>query len=357
LPGLIDSHVHLSTNLAEEGWTARNTLTYAEWTDVDWAFEMVKNARAELEGGFTTVRDLGEPEPSKAIFSVRKAINAGIVPGPRILACGSAVTQTGGVADWLPFRPEIRAVFAGRSAVCNGAADCRRATRNEVRNGADVIKIYTTGGLGWDDDEPMFDDEAQAIVDTAHKLNRKVASHVTGAKGFMQAIRIGVDSIEHANGMTDEGIQLMKKKGIVFVPTLTPDLLDWYPDWVPKEVLKELHEKTIPEHFEMTRRAHVAGVKIAFGSDAGSRPHSMSWTEFLGLSKAGFTAMEAIEAATVVSADLLGLSKDIGTIEPGKSADIIATNANPLDDLHAFSQVAFVMKAGEVFKISNKETR
>jgi imidazolonepropionase-like amidohydrolase len=353
LPGLIDTHVHLAANVVpEEGWQPSNTLSYIVKTDADWGFTIFANARITLESGFTTVRDLGEPEPSKAIFAVRRAIAAGIVSGPRILACGAAITQTGGIADWMPFRPEVRAAFANRAAICNGADDCRRAARNELRNGADVLKVYLTGddidvvNPEHGDTQPMFDDEVKAIVDVAHKMNKRVAAHVLGEKGFSQAVRTGVDSVEHGEGMTDELIRLMKEKGTFLVPTLAlddPALLP--PKFRTKGILD--YER---KHAEMTRRAHAAGVKIAFGSDAGELQHGHNWEEFIGLSKSGFSPIEAIGAATVVSAELLGLSAEIGTLEPGKAADVIATKASPLDDLSELGRVIFVMKGGEVIK-------
>jgi imidazolonepropionase-like amidohydrolase len=345
LPGLIDTHVHLAANVNEEGWLPSNTLDQIVKTDADFAFTILANARVTLESGFTTVRDLGEPEPSKAIFAVRRAIAAGIVSGPRILACGAAITETEGVADWMPFRPEVRAAFANRAAICNGADDCRRAARNELRNGADVLKVYLTG-QGLDDTQPMFDDEVKAIVDVAHKMNKRVAAHVTGEKGFSQAVRLGVDSVEHGDGMTDELIRLMKEKGIFLVPTLALDDVAWVgAKFYSKEMLESNRR-----HREMTRRAHAAGVKIALGSDAGQMQHGRNWEEFIGLSKAGLSPSEAIGAATVVSAELLGLSTEIGTIEVGKAADVIATRASPLGDLHELSRVIFVMKGGEVVK-------
>jgi imidazolonepropionase-like amidohydrolase len=353
LPGLIDTHVHLAANVVpEEGWQPSNTLDYVVKTDADWALTILANARVTLESGFTTVRDLGEPEPSKAIFAVRRAIAAGIVSGPRILACGAAITETGGVADWMPFRPEVRAAFADRAAICNGADNCRRAARNELRNGAEVLKVYLTGGEvdlidpERGDTQPMFDDEVKAIVDVAHKMNKRVAAHVLGEKGFSQAVRLGVDSVEHGDGMTDELIRLMKQKGIFLVPTLASE----DPALLPPKFHTKGIQDFLRKHGEMTRRAHAAGVKIAFGSDTGELQHGHNWQEFIGLSKVGFSPTEAIGAATVISAELLGLSAEIGTIEPGKAADIVATKASPLDDLHELARVIFVMKGGEVIK-------
>jgi imidazolonepropionase-like amidohydrolase len=343
LPGLMDAHVHLqsepsfSRHRAERG--DRNPATPAEG-----AVNAMIYARRTLNAGFTTVRDVGSNDQS--VYAVRNAINAGRMVGPKILVSGSALSGTGGHADGLPLDrtgdPEERL----RGGVCDGPMECRGAVRYAYKLGADVIKFTSTGGFGDNTGtEPqMFPDEVEAIVSTAHMLGMKTAVHAYSAVAIRQAVSAGVDSIEHGFLLDDEGIAMMKKRGTFLVPTLSaayPPPIFRIPD--PESV-------KLRKQYAAFERAYAAGVKIAFGTDAGTFSHGDNAKEFGYMVEYGMKPMDAIRAATVVTADLFGLAADTGTLEPGKIADVVAVSGSPLDDIATLRKIDFVMKSGKVAK-------
>lgn len=351
LPGLIDCHTHLTHQLA-----ADSRLRAVEDSDAMAALRGVAFARRTLDAGFTTVRNVGSR--GTAGFDLRDAINAGLVPGPRILEAGRSITPTGGHGDHTHgYREDLFDIPTQMQGVADGVDDCRRAVRAQVKRGADLIKITATGGVlsatAAGTDQQFFEDELRAIVETAHMLGRKVAAHAHGVNGINAALRAGVDSIEHGTYLDDESISLFLESGAYLVPTLhagdtVAKLAEIDGFLVPP--VREKARAVGPRMMGMLAKAHAAGVKIAFGTDCGVGPHGDNGREFQLMVQAGMTPMQAIVAATVNAADLLGLSDQIGTIEPGKSADIIATRGSPLDDVAQFMDVAFVMRAGAVHK-------
>ncbi|PWG02356.1 metal-dependent hydrolase family protein [Sphingosinicella humi] len=354
LPGLIDSHVHLSSDRAgQEGLVA--SFTESEQMA---AYETLWNAQKTLQAGFTTVRNLGD---EGATLALRDAIARGWATGPRIVDAASSISTTSGHMDSrLGIREELHDAIPHEN-LCDGADDCRKAVRRQIGRGADVIKIATTGGvnsrIGAGLGAQMFDDEVKAIVDTAHLYGKKVAVHAHGADGIVLALEAGVDSIEHGTLLDDEGIALFKKTGAYYVPTLSTvngylERIAANPDAYPPEVRKKIDWR-IGITGKSLQKAVPAGVKIAFGTDAGVSKHGRNADEFELMVKHGMTPTAAIKAATVNAADLLGLANEIGTLEAGKAADIIAVSGNPLQDVTELKDVDFVMKGGKVHKDEN----
>jgi imidazolonepropionase-like amidohydrolase len=352
LPGLIDSHVHLDSDKAgQEGLIESLTNSQAYF-----AYEAAVNARKTLEAGFTTVRNLGDRDG--VTLALRDAIAAGKVPGPRILDAGAGISATSGHGDaTLGLSPEL-AEHAPEDNLCDGPEACRRAVRAQVRRGVDVIKIMTTGGvnsrIGAGVGKQMFDDEAQALIETAHLYGKKVAVHAHGADGIALALRYGADSIEHGTLLDEEGVKLFLKSGAYYVPTLST--VNGYLERIAKDpnayppAVREKIEWRIKITGQALKLAHPRGVKIAFGTDAGVSKHGRNADEFELMVKHGMKPAEAIKAATVNAADLLGVATEVGTLEPGKSADLIAVEGDPLNDVAVLKRVAFVMKAGEIHK-------
>jgi len=349
LPGLIDSHVHLSGEIGP-----RRALQRMQERTTETTMKGLMFARRTLEAGFTTVRDAGAPPDM--IFGLRDGIDKGYVQGPRIIASGSGVSATGSHADIDGYRPEILELFTSNT-ICDGPYDCRRAVREAVKYGADYIKITATGGVLSDTNtgvaKQLTDDELQEIMDTAHALGRKVAAHAHGADGINAALRAGVDSIEHGTYMDDESVALFLSGGAYYVPTALAG--ETVVDMAMNTNIfpPNIREKAIEVGSVMRDalgRAHLAGVKIAFGTDSGVSKHGENAQEFLLLVRAGLSPEEAIVTATVNAADLLGLSDEIGTIEIGKAADIIAVDGSPLLDIEQLLDVGFVMKGGDVIK-------
>jgi imidazolonepropionase-like amidohydrolase len=261
----------------------------------------------------------------------------------------------------LGYRDELHAAVDRHDNTCDGADDCRHAVRRQVSRGVDVIKIATTGGvnsrIGLGLGAQMFEDEAKAIVETAHLYDKKVAVHAHGADGINLALRVGADSIEHGTLLDEEGITLFKETGAYYVPTLSTvngylERIAANPDAYPPEVRKKIDWR-IGITGKSLQKAVPAGVKIAFGTDAGVSKHGRNADEFELMVKHGMTPATAIEAATVNAADLLGLGNEIGTLEPGKAADIIAVSGDPLQDVTVLKDVDFVMKGGKVHKDEN----
>ncbi|MBB6095506.1 imidazolonepropionase-like amidohydrolase [Povalibacter uvarum] len=352
LPGLIDSHVHLDSDKAgQEGLLEALTNSTAYY-----AYEAAVNARKTLDAGFTTVRNLGNADG--VTLALRDAIAAGKMPGPRIIDSGSGISATSGHGDMtLGLNPEI-AEHVHQENLCDGADACRRAVRMQIRRGVDVIKIMTTGGvnsrIGAGLGKQMFDDEAKALVETAHLYGKKVAVHAHGADGINIALRAGADSIEHGTLLDEESIKLFLKSGAYYVPTLSTvngylERIAKDEDAYPPEVREKIDWR-ISITGKALEKAYPRGVKIAFGTDAGVSKHGRNADEFELLVKHGMPAAEAIKAATVNAADLLGLSKEVGSLEPGKRADLIAVAGDPLKDVTILKNVGFVMKDGQVFK-------
>lgn len=348
LPGLVDAHVHL---LSETGPNSR--LDEVTKSPATLALDGAANARKTLHAGFTTVVDLGGE--AQAIFALRNAIAAGHVPGPRILAAGSAVTPHGGHGDVHGYRADVMAGL-DRSNTCSGAEDCRRAVREMVRAGADVIKITATGGvlsntkagLG----QQFTDAELAAIVEQSHALGRKVTAHAHGKQGIDAALKAGIDSIEHGTYGDAESFKLYKAKGASLVPTVLAGA------WVVSEANKgwmtpPQREKALqagPLMLDMLSRARQAGVSIVYGTDTGVSKHGDNAQEFALWVQAGFTPAEAIRAATVGAAKHVQLESEIGQLKPGFQADLIAVPGDPTADVRLLENVAFVMKGGAVHK-------
>lgn len=348
MPGLIDSHVHITF---ENGPTTE--LDFLKKTAADFAMDGLVNGRRTLEAGFTTIVDPGaQPE---AIMALRAATNSGRLLGPRIIASGS-VGVHGGHTSVHGYRPDIMEVMA-HSGLCAGPDDCRRAVRQAVQRGVDVIKIAATGGVTTNTSaglgQQIDDDELVAIVATAHKLGRRVLAHAHGADGIKAALRAGVDSIEHGSFLDPDAVKLMKERGTYLVPTLlageTTRQQAETATWLPPAV----REKALlagPKMIEATRLSRISGVKIAFGTDSAVSRHGENAREFSLMIKAGFTPLDAIRSATVWGAAHNRLSDQIGTLAGGKAADLIAVKGDPLQDITELERVSFVMKGGQVAK-------
>jgi len=345
LPGLIDAHTHLTGDPRDIGYQSlgisvpRATLKGAH------------NARMTLEAGFTAVRNVGAEGYSDV--ALRDAINAGDIPGPRMLVSGPALGITGGHCDenLLPFEYHVSA-----EGVADGVAGVQHKVREVIKYGADLIKICATGGVLSKGDNPQASqytlEEMKAIVADAHRLGRKVAAHAHGAQGILWASQAGVDSIEHASYIDDAAIAEMKKNGIYLVPTLY--LADWFMEHaaenhVPDFLLVKAKE-VMPAARKNIAHAFAGGVRVAFGTDAAVYPHGLNAHEFAVMVKLGLTPLQAIQAATVNAADLLGWSDKTGVVAGGKWADLIAVDGDPLQDVTTLERVRFVMKGGEVVK-------
>lgn len=350
LPGLIDSHVHLTHELNPNGRLEAVTLTSA-----DGAIAGAGNAVKTLRAGFTTVADLGAS--NDAIFALRRGIANGTVPGPRIIASGGAVSVHGGHGDVNGYSDDIMHLFTSQS-ICSGADDCMRAVRLQVRSGADIIKITSTGGvlsntaagLG----QQFSDAELAGIVEAAHRMGRQVVAHAHGVDGINAFLRAGGDGIEHGTFLDQESIKLFQRPGVWLVPTLMAG------DYVarvagsatnfftPAQTQKALEAG--PKMLDMARRAHAGGVRIAFGTDTGVSPHGDNAQEFALLVKAGLTPLQAIRTATVNAAEHLRIGKEAGRIATGMPADIIAVAGDPLSDVRELEHVRFVMRGGTTYR-------
>ncbi len=349
-PGWIDMHVHLEMETNPNRYLETYTLNPA-----DYAFMSVRFADTTLMTGFTTVRDLGG---SGVNVSLRNAINKGTIRGPRVYTAGKSIATTGGHADPTNgYRKDLQGDPGPKEGVANGPEECRKAVRQRYKDGSDLIKITATGGVlsvaKSGKNPQFFDDELEAIVQTAKDYGFKVAVHAHGEEGMKRAIRAGVNSIEHGTFMDDETIELFKKHGAWYVPTITAGravgdsakIPGYYPALVTPKALE-----IGPQIQKTFAKAYKAGVKIAFGTDAGVFKHGLNWLEFTYMIEAGMTPMDAIKSATINAADLLGEKDKLGSIETGKLADIVAVDGDPLKDPKAFGKVVFVMKDGVVYK-------
>jgi imidazolonepropionase-like amidohydrolase len=345
LPGLIDAHTHLTVNPQLHGYLSLSS------SDMRSAMYGVRAARLTLNAGFTTVRNVGAD--GYGDIALRDAINAGDMPGPRMLVSGEPLGIKGGHCDNNLLPPEFKYVANG---VADGPWAARAKVRENVKYGADMIKVCATGGVLSKGDSPGAQqytlEEMQAIVQEAHKLGRKVAAHAHGTSGIIDAIRAGVDSVEHASLIDAEGIKLAKEKGTYLV-------MDIYNDdyilgegekagFLPESLAKEKEIGQLQR--DNFRKAYAGGAKMAFGSDAGVYPHGDNGKQFFYMVKYGMTPMAAVQAATINAADLLGMKDKIGSIKPGKLADIVAVSGDPMADVSALAKVGFVMKGGAVVK-------
>jgi len=344
LPGLIDVHTHL-TGDPSFGYESLAISIPRE------ALTGAKNARITLNAGFTTVRNVGASGYTDV--ALRDAVNAGDVPGPRMLVSGPALGITGGHCDnnLLPFEYHVT-----DDGVADGVPGVQHKVREVIKYGADLIKICATGGVLSKGDDPQASqytlEEMKAIVADAHRLGRKVAAHAHGAQGILWASEAGVDSVEHCSYINDEAIAALKKNGTYLVPTLY--LSDWLTENMQKVGMPEMYAKKMRDIIPVVRQnvghAFANGVKVAFGTDAAVYPHGLNAHEFAVYVKLGMTPAQAIQTATVNAADLLGWSDKVGSLEAGKWADLIAVDGDPLQDVTRLQQVRFVMKGGAVVK-------
>lgn len=351
MPGLMDMHTHLQSQHSKDSYTERFFMDQA-----DYALRSTVYARVTLLAGFTTVRDLGDNGVNS--IALRKAIQNGWVPGPRIFTSGKSLATTGGHADPTnALRGDYKRDAGPLEGVINGPDDARKAVRQRYKDGADLIKLTATGGvlsLAASGHNPQFtDEELRAVVETAHDYNMIVAVHAHGAEGMKRAVLAGVDSIEHGTFMTDEIIGLMKERGTYWVPTNMAG--EWVaekskePGYFP-EIVRPKAAAIGPQIRDTFKKAHAAGVKIAFGTDTGVSPHGQNAHEFELMVAGGMPPMKAIQSATLVSAQLLKIDDRLGTIEEKKLADLVAVKGDPLADISLMKNIAFVMKDGVVFK-------
>ncbi|MHA4810915.1 metal-dependent hydrolase family protein [Flavitalea flava] len=350
MPGLIDAHVHLTHETSPGQQLKRFTEN-----DADEAFLSVGYARTTLMAGFTTVRDVGGDGVN---ISLRNAIKRGIIVGPRMYTSGKVLASTGGHADPTNgYRKGLSTDPEHTEAVVDGKDEAIRAVRQMYKEGADLIKITASGGvlsLEKDGTGPQFsEEEIRAIVETAKDYGMAVAAHSHGAEAMKRAIRAGVTSIEHGTLMDEEAIGLFKKYGTWYVPTMIAgkSVADsarkpgYYPEVIAGKAI------AIGPMIQNTFiRAYKAGVKIAFGTDAGVYAHGKNWMEFIYMTEGGMPALEAIKCATINAATLIGIYDKVGTIEKGKLADIVAVDGDPTQDIHVMGKMTFVMKDGVVYK-------
>ena len=350
MPGLIDLHVHLDSNLTPASFTEQFTLN-----PTDHAIRAVANAETTLMAGFTSVRDLGSDKGVNV--SLRNAIERGTVKGPRVQAAWF-ITSTGGHGDPTNgLRRELMGMPGSAEGIVSGADEARRAVRLGYKQGYDLIKIATTGGvlsLAKSGDAPLLvDEELNAIVATARDYGYAVACHAHGAEGMKRAIRAGVTSIEHGTYMDDEAIALMKQRGTWYVPTISAGryvaekakTAGFFP-----EVVRPKAQTIGPQIQGTFARAYKAGVKIAFGTDMGVGPHGDNAKEFQYMVEGGMPPLEAIRAATLYGATVMGWGDRLGAVEAGKLADIVAVPGDPVRDIGVMTRVSFVMKDGVVYK-------
>ncbi len=355
LPGLIDSHTHLTGETSPTGYTDQ-----FRWNVADYAIRATVYAQRTLLAGFTTARNLGDNAGES--IALRNAVNAGIVPGPRIFTAGGAIGSTGGHADGTDgYRKDLAGDPGPKDGIINGADDAWKAVRQHYKDHVDLLKIMPSGGVLDEsssvDNAQMTSAEIEAIVAAAHDYGFTVAAHAHGAEAIRRAVLAGVDSIEHGTFMTDEDMKLMKQHGTWYVPTIIAgryvEEMANVPGYYPAQIAAKA--KQVGPLIQATAgRAYKAGVKIAFGTDSAVYPHGGNAKEFVYMVEAGIPPLYALQAATTHAAELLKKSKDLGSIEAGKLADVIAVKGNPLDDIALMQQVDFVMKDGVVYKTGGK---
>ncbi len=351
MPGLMDMHVHLTGEYTED-----SRLNRFITNEADYAIDAVKYAKRTLEAGFTVVRNLGDA--FNVTVALRKAIEDGDVPGPRIFSAGKSLATTGGHADptngWAS---HIAGDPGPKQGVVNGVDDVRKAVRQRYKDGADWIKITATGGVlsvAKSGENPQFtDEELVALIETAADYGLRVAAHAHGTEGMKRAVIAGVASIEHGTFMDDEVMRLMKKNGTYYVATILAGA------WVAEkakidgffpELVRPKAAAIGPVIKSTFAKAYKAGVPIVFGTDSGVSAHGDNAREFALMVEGGMPPMEAIQSATSVAAKFLGIDDTQGTLQANKQADIVAVPGNPLDDITAMERVDFVMKSGTIYK-------
>lgn len=352
MPGLMDMHTHLSGEFNQGSYMDRYRMEEA-----DYALRATTYAKKTLLAGFTTVRDLGEFKVG-VVRALRDAIKKGYVVGPRIFNAGKSIGTTGGHVD--PTNGQIHELMGDpgpAEGVINGPFDAYKAIRQRYKNGADVIKLAVTGGvlsLAKSGDNPQFtNEELKAVMDAAKDYNFVVAVHAHGDEGMQRAVKAGVHSVEHGTYMSKQTMKLMKKMGTYYVPTITAGMwvgekaqeAGYYP-----EVVVPKAAAVGPQIIKTFAKAYKAGVKIAFGTDAGVFPHGLNGREFQFMVQAGMPAIEAIQSATIETAKLLRIDDELGSVEVGKIADLVAVKGDPLQDISLMQQIDFVMKDGVIYK-------
>jgi imidazolonepropionase-like amidohydrolase len=350
LPGLMDCHTHLVGDYAND----KDPLSELKKTAADRAFESVPNAKATLDAGFTTVRDVGTYRAFVDV-AMRDAIARGDFPGPRMFVAGAYLTITGGGGAVTGFAPDLTLPWDLRFGIADGVDQVRQRVRDIAQHGVDLIKILATGAFLTHGSDPhaveYSYEEIRAAVEEAKEKGLRVAAHAHSADGIKNAVRAGVASIEHGTYLDDEGIRLMKEHGTYLVADIYD--AEWIRQGAAAGYPQDFAQKQ-PEGDELQRQAFrkavQAGVRIAFGTDVSNFPHGLNARQFAWQVKYGQSPMQAIRSATLSSAELIGREKEIGTLEPGKWADLIAVKADPLADVRALEDVAFVMKEGRVYK-------
>lgn len=348
MPGLMDLHVHLRGDITVP--RARRTQDSAPYE----VLRAARNARITLESGFTVVRDLGAP--AEVIFGLRDAIADGLAVGPRIFAAGTPVAITGGHGDVSGVSSRLMDLMTNPT-ICDGADDCRRATRHAIKHGADWVKITATGGVLSDRatglEQQMTDAELEAVMTAAHAMGRRVAAHAHGTAGINAALRAGVDTIDHGTFLDNESVRLFKQTGAYLVPTMMPGaylpgMMAGNPNFTPA-IQAKTREATGRSKAGVAM-AYEAGVKIAFGTDTGTTLHGDNAKEFALMVEAGMSEMDALRSATVTAAEVLEIGERYGTLEAGKRADLIGLSASPLQDITVMESVTTVVQGGEVIQ-------
>ena len=351
LPGLMDMHVHLSSEYSKNSYQEKISLNAG-----DYAIRAVSNAEKTLMAGFTSVRNLGDS--GGVSISLRNAIKKEIVIGPRIFSSGTTIASSGGHGDSTnSLNQSLTSDPGPAEGIVNSVNDASKAVRFRYKEGADLIKITATGGVlsnAKNSQNPQLtEEEITQIVNMAKDYGFKVAAHAHGSEGIKRAVRAGVHSIEHGTLMDDEGMRLMREKGTYYVPTIIAGL--WVaekaqdPDFFP-ELVRPKAAEIGPQIKGTFGKAYQAGVKIAYGTDTGVSAHGNNATEFKHMVEAGMPPMKAIQSATIEAAKLLGEYDQLGSLVEGKVADIIAVNGNPIEDITTLEEVDFVMKAGKIYK-------
>jgi len=357
LPGLIDAHTHLTGETSPTGYTDQ-----FRWNIADYAIRSTVYAKRTLLAGFTTVRNVGDS--ANESISLRNAINAGIVPGPRIFTAGKAIGTTGGHADPTDgYRSDLAGDPGPKDGIINSVDDAYKAIRQHYKDGVDVIKIMPSGGVldesSSADNAQMTIEEIKAVTSAAHDYGFTVAAHAHGAEAIRRAVLGGVDSIEHGTFMNDEDMKLMKEHGTWYVPTIIAGKyvqeMAAKPGYYPPQVAAKAMQVG-PIIQATAGKAYKAGVKIAFGTDAAVYPHGQNAREFKYMVDAGMPPMFVLQAATTHAAELLHKQNELGQIAVGRLADIVAVPGNPLDDITVMQKMDFVMKEGVVYKVGGKST-
>ena len=351
MPGLIDAHVHITSQQSPNRFADR-----FKQDPADRILAAVPYARRTLMAGFTTVRDLGSND--NLALNMRNAIEKGHITGPRIVAAGKSLATTGGHAD--PSNgtnQKYRGDPGPKEGVINSVGDARKAVRQRYKDGADLIKLTATGGVlseAKSGRNPQFTgEELRAIIDTARDYGFKVAAHAHGANGMKRAVIAGVDSIEHGTYMDVETMKLMRKKSTAYVPTIIAGKYVAEKaeiDGFFSEVVRPKARAIGPQIQDTFAQAYRRGVQIVFGTDSGVSPHGENWKEFIYMVEAGMAPVEALNSAMSAGAELLGINDELGTIESGKLADIIAINGNPLQDIKQMENVSLIVKDGQIYK-------